>query len=283
MQPNPIELVSASLFSMDELVGIYNRTRVDYLIPMPMNAARLAEYVHVYDVALEHSFVAKKDGEVLGLAMLAVRQGRAWITRLGVIPSGRQHGAGYALMTGLIERARAIGIEFIILEVVKNNLPAHRLFTKLGFREVGELLILRHAPTERAHTLIIADAERLENFDALRLLAQDRGRQAWTSQSESLINVNTVSGLRVTLADGSRGWLVYQRQKFTLTRFAYKVEIGDPAFVTYALLSHLHHQYPRLDTQIENIYTNDPALPAFFKMGYLESFRRIEMWLGSPT
>ena len=73
-----------------------------------------------------------------------------------------------------------------------------------------------------------------------------------------------------------------QRQKFILTRFAFKTEAGDPAAVAYALLSHLYSQYPRLDTQIENIQINDPHLPAFFQMGYIESFRRIECGMAHP-
>jgi hypothetical protein len=114
------------------------------------------------------------------------------------------------------------------------------------------------------------------------LVGRDRGTQPWTNQSESLVNAFEVSGMRLTLADGSHGWMVYQRQKFLLTRFAFKTEVGDPATVAYALLSHLHNQYPRLDTQVENIKVNDPHLPAFYKMGYVESFRRIEMWRGTP-
>ena len=38
----------------------------------------------------------------------------------------------------------------------------------------------------------------------------------------------------------------------------------------------------RLDTQAENIQVGDPHLPAFYQMGYVEAFRRIEMWRGAP-
>ena len=169
-----------------------------------------------------------------------------------------------------------------MLEVIKNNVPAHQLFLKFGFCEVGELLVLRRSPLTQPQDPIVADAQRLDRVDALVLVGHDRGTQPWTNQSESLFNAHDVSGLRLTLADGSRGWLVYQRQKFLLTRFAFKTEAGDPAKVAYALLSHLHHQYPRLDTHIENIQINDPHLPAFYEMGYIESFRRIEMWRGMP-
>lgn len=278
-----IKLIPASRFSIEQLTAIYNQTRVDYMIPMPMNAARLAEYIATYDVDLELSRVATtQDGEMLGVAMLGVRKDRVWVTRLGVIPNTRRSGVGQALMEGLIEQVERMHINFVMLEVIKNNVPAHQLFLKLGFREIGDLLVLRRAPQWPPMDPIVADAERLERTSAIALAGHDRGTQPWTNQSESLINAHEVSGLRLMLADGSQGWLVYQRQKFVLTRFAIKTEAGDPAIVAYALLSHLHHQYPRLDTQIENIQVNDPHLPAYYKMGYVESFQRVEMWRGTP-
>ena len=276
-----IKLIPASQFTLDELTGIYNQTRVDYMVPMPMNAARLAEYISVYDVDLEHSLVAVQGDDLRGVAMLGVREDRAWITRLGVIPTTRRTGVGEALMAGLLEQAERLNIEFDMLEVIKNNTPAHTLFHKLGFYEVGELLVLRRSPVSPDDP-VVADARRLERHEALTLVGLDRGTQPWTNQSESLFNAQEVSGLYLTLGDGTRGWLVYQRQKFTLTRFIYKTEVGDPVELAYAFLSHLHHQYPRLDTQIENIQVNDPHLPAFYQMGYVESFRRIEMWRGTP-
>ncbi|MCC6259790.1 MAG: GNAT family N-acetyltransferase [Anaerolineales bacterium] len=276
-----IKLLPASDFTLAELTGIYNQTRVDYLVPMPMNAARLAEYISTYDVSLKNSLVAKQGDELRGVAMLGVRPDRAWITRLGVIPTTRRTGVGEALTVGLLEQAERLKLNFDMLEVIKNNTPAHTLFRKLGFYEVGELLVLRRSlilPPDP----VVAEAERLDRAEALILVGRNRGTQPWTNQSESLLNAQEVSGLHVTLVDGSRGWLVYQRQKFTLTRFIYKTEVGDPVRVAYAFLSHLHQQYPRLDTQLENIQVNDPHLPAFYKMGYVESFRRIEMWRGAP-
>jgi ribosomal protein S18 acetylase RimI-like enzyme len=276
-----IKLLPASGFSIDDLTAIYNQTRVDYMVPMPMNAARLAEYISVYDVDLDHSLVAKQGDEMRGVAMLGVREGRAWITRLGVIPTTRRTGVGEALTVGLLEQAERLNIQFDMLEVIKNNTPAHTLFLKLGFYEIGELLVLRRSPVPPPDP-VVADAQRLDRAESLILVGRDRGTQPWTNQSESLFNAQEVSGLHLTLADGSRGWLVYQRQKFTLTRFIYKTETGDPIQMAYAFLSHLHQQYPRLDTQLENIQVNDPHLPAFYKMGYVESFRRIEMWRGTP-
>jgi ribosomal protein S18 acetylase RimI-like enzyme len=277
-----VRLLPASQFTLEQLTAIYNQTRVDYLVPMPMNAARLFEYIKIYDVALEHSLVAMQDDQLRGVAMLGVRDGRAWLTRLGVIPDTRRSGVGKALCEGLLNRAEDLGIQFQMLEVIKNNVPAHTLFLRLGFHEVGELLVLRRSPIIPPHDPVVADAQRLGRAEALDLVAQHRGTQPWTNQSESLNNASEVSGLRITLVDGSEGWLVYQRQKFLLTRFAFKTQSGDPVNMARAFLSHLHHQYPRLDTHLENLQVNDPHLPAFYEAGYVESFRRIEMWRGDP-
>lgn len=276
-----VQLIPASRFTVEQLTDIYNQTRVDYLVPMPMNPARLREYIETYDVDLEHSLVASHEEQLRGVAMLGVRKGRAWITRLGVIPTTRRTGIGAALVSGLLEKAEHLGLDFQMLEVIKNNDPAHNLFLKLGFYEVGELLILRRSPIIPPPEPVIADAERLERPEALDLVARDRGAQPWTNQSESLNNAAEVSGMRITLVDGSHGWLVYQRQKFLLTRFIFKTETGNPVDMARAFLSHLHHQYPRLDTHLENIQVSDPHLPAFYEAGYVESFRRIEMWRGN--
>ncbi|MCZ2126548.1 MAG: GNAT family N-acetyltransferase [Anaerolineales bacterium] len=285
MYPIPsaaVRLIPASHFSIDELTAIYNQTRVDYLVPMPMNAARLAEYIRIYDIDLDHSLVAVEGDALRGVIMLGARDERSWITRLGVLPSTRRGGVGEALMRGALEQSAMIGLDFTMLEVIKNNTPAHQLFRKLGFYEIGELLILRRPPLKQLVEPVVADARRLERYEALDLVGYDRGAQPWTNQSESLNHAQEISGLRLALPNGSCGWLVYQRQKFTLTHFIYKTERGDPAEMAYAFLSHLHHQYPRLDTHIENIQLGDPHLPGFYKMGYVESFRRIEMWRGTP-
>ena len=67
------KFITASQFSIEDLTEAYNQTRVDYMVPMPMNAARLAEYVDVYDVDMDKSVVAMNGTGMLGLGMLGIR------------------------------------------------------------------------------------------------------------------------------------------------------------------------------------------------------------------
>ncbi|MFN3491830.1 MAG: GNAT family N-acetyltransferase, partial [Anaerolineales bacterium] len=250
----------------------------------PMNAARLEEYAKTYDVSLEHSIVAAlPNGELLGVIMLGVRNGRVWVTRLGVIPNNRRLGIGKALFNGVLEQAKKLSINFCMLEVIKNNIPAHQMFLKFGFYEVSELLILRRSPFVKEHNPNLGNIKNLNREQTLSFIKNDKTLKPWTNQYESFLNSHEVSGFYATLEDGSRGWMIYQRQKFLLTRFVFHTEAGNPVKVALALLTHLHQQYPRLDTHVENIHSHDPHLPAFYQAGYIEAFRRIEMWRGKFT
>jgi len=278
-----IELISAEHFTMQELTELYNQTRVDYLVPMPMNADRLAEYVHDFDIDLAHSCVARSaQGQMLGLSMLGARRGKAWVTRLGVLPSSRRTGAGSALMDFMLEGAASMGLKETDLEVIKNNMPAYNLFLKKGFAETGEYLVMRRAPHPVTGPLQ-GNTVWLNPDEALETLQSYPGHLTWINACESMRHSPDVQGMKIELPGGSAGWLVYRNAKFTLrstlTHLVMHTVGGDPREVGAQLLSNLHSRYPHHDTYAENIPQNDPHLSAFQALGYFTNFTRIEMRL----
>jgi ribosomal protein S18 acetylase RimI-like enzyme len=276
---NRVDLLPASAFSYEELTEAYNHTRVDYMVPMPMNAAKLHEYVECYDIDLDASAVAIDGNEILGLAMLGLRAGRAWMTRLGVIRSKRRHGTGWLLVTHLIEQAVQNKVDWMIIEVIKNNLPAHTLFTKKGFAPTRELLVLRRPPHPPADNPPPAQIQTL-GWDGVHYLLKNRtSKPSWIDEPESLLNAGNLSGIYAILPDGSRGWLVYQNTVFQLGRLVIQTEVGDPQCVGRVLLHHLHSKHPVQDTKTENFPLDDPHWPIFREFGYIETFHRIEMTL----
>jgi ribosomal protein S18 acetylase RimI-like enzyme len=272
-------LAPAGDFSFEYLVDAYNQTRADYIVPMPMNPARLREYVHVYDVDLERSLVALEGGRILGLAMLGVRPAHTWITRLGVIPSRRRQGIGQMLMHELVARSRRLGVDRVSLCVIVNNVPAHLLFLKMGFREVRELLVIRRPPGVAAVKVPPYSLEVLNRPRALNLLDRRRSIPSWLDETASLRSATNLAALCITLAGGDRGWLVYQETPLQLARLVLQTEAGDPHRVGLALLHALHARHPHTDTKSENLPLDDPHWPALQEAGYVESFRRIEMRL----
>ena len=246
------------------------------MVPMPMNAARLKEYVDVYDIDLDKSIVAVNGSGMLGLGMLGIRSNRSWITRLGVLTNRRRGGIGEVICREMLDISEDDNNELNILEVIKGNVPAHALFRKLNFEETRELTVIRRAPNEVSKSPS-TEAQWLETAAALACLPEREERQAWTNETESLRNADNIYGLRIDLNGNGSGWLVFQRTRFNLSRVMYHTKDGDPVEIMYELLTQLHSKFPQLDTYIENISVDDPHLTAFMDSGYIDVFRRIEM------
>ena len=276
-----LEIIPADAFTIQELTDLYNQTRVDYLVPMPMNADRLNEYVKDFDVDLHQSCVAcDTNGQVLGLSMLGFRHQTAWITRLGVLPAARRTGAGSALMNSMLANAEKLGAKETHLEVIRNNEPAYKLFLKNGFVEKDTYLVMRHAP--RPITASMHGEVTWLNFDeALEKLASYPHHLTWINACESMHNSPNTEGLHIRLPNGDSGWLVYRNTKFTLrstlSHLIMHTEQGDAEEVGIQLLSYLHTHYPHHDTYAENIHEKDRHLPAFQSLGYFTNFSRVEM------
>lgn len=277
-----IELIPAEQFTLQELTDLYNQTRVDYLVPMPMNANRLREYIQDFDIALSQSCVAQAaNGQTLGLCMLGVRPHQAWITRLGVLPATRRSGVGSSLMDCMIENAIASGVRKIQLEVIKNNAPAYHLFSCKGFKETAEYLVMRRAPHPSPEPLR-GNVDWWDADTALEAVQTYPHHLTWINSLESMRNARDVEGLHVTLPDGGSGWLVYRNTKFTLrsalSHLIIHTEQGNPVQVGTQLLLNLHTRYAHHDTYAENILKEDLHLSAFHALGYFENFSRIEMF-----
>jgi ribosomal protein S18 acetylase RimI-like enzyme len=273
-----MQIITADRFTFEQLTEAYNQTRVDYLIPMPMNVARLREYAHVYDVNLSYSCVALDETNMLGLGMLGMRDGRSWITRLGVLPSGRRRGVGNTIMEALIQKSEEQGVDVVWLEVIAGNTPAQELFRKFGFIETRELIVARHPPNPDTAVLppSIKQITTLDHEEAIILLSHRKNRPNWLNETESLQNTRNLSALLVELKNGGRGWITYHASLFQLTRILVEVTAGDTVEVTEACLNVLHQRHKRQDAKTENIFDDEQWL-GYQKAGYIESFRRIEM------
>lgn len=274
-----LDLKPASSFTIQELTDLYNQTRVDYLVPMPMSKDRLQHYVDDFDVDLSRSCIAcSPDGQdVVGLGMLGVRDKLAWITRLGVLPVTRRGGAGETMMDCMLENAEASGIKETHLEVISNNQPAHNLFLKKGFSDTDLYLVLRRAPQAIAEPFY-GQVEWLEKEDALQILKTYPRHLTWITAYQSMKNAPDTQGMRISLPEGDTGWLVFRLQRFYATHLIMHTEKGNEIEVGTQLLRNLYSRYPRIDTYAENIHEKDPHLPAFRALSFFENFSRIEMF-----
>lgn len=86
---------------------------------------------------LSMSFVALSEGEVVGymLGSLIVPEGE--ILRIATHPERRRRGIGSRLLSEILRRMTAEGLEDVFLEVRAGNAPARGLYRDLGFTECG--------------------------------------------------------------------------------------------------------------------------------------------------
>lgn len=280
--PYPFPLMSASNFTADELAEIYNAGRVDYIVPMPMNAKRMQSYVRMYDIDLDASVVIfDNENRPAGIGMLGIRDDRGWITRLGIIPARRLGGMGICMMQGLIQNARDRHVRLLQLEVIEGNTPAHALFKKCGFQETRNLMVIRRPPHTPPGEPPIAGAvvSQLTPDQIWAYLAQRGPGASWVNENASLVKVEKLEGLRVRLPSGYTGWIIYHRKTFELTHVVLHTPPHVREQMTVALLYYLHTLHIEQDTKIENIPVTEITLPILQQFNYIEEFRRIEMFL----
>lgn len=254
----------ASAYDYAALANIYNQGRVDYIVPMPMNARRMEEYVRHYDVVLDASVVALNGGgEETGIGMLGLRDQRAWITRLGVIPERRGHKVGQFIMETLLSLAQERGAAQAQLEVIEGNQPAHTLFRKLGFEETRKLLIIRRPPGSVKGD--VPDSTLLTPEEITACLRARTDRPSWLDETPSLLHAGLLEGLRI-----GGEWVIYRKTPVQLSAFVLS-PCADPS----VLIRAVHRRYPMLDTKIENVDTS--LWSAYQSAGYFEAFARLEM------
>ncbi|MBO5898075.1 MAG: ribosomal protein S18-alanine N-acetyltransferase [Clostridia bacterium] len=75
------------------------------------------------------------------------------ITNIAVRPDLRRLGLGRAVVTALLERAKATGVTDVYLEVRVSNEPAIALYRSLGFETVGTRKNFYKLPTEDAYVM----------------------------------------------------------------------------------------------------------------------------------
>jgi GNAT superfamily N-acetyltransferase len=106
----------------------------EYLVPISFAEPVYAIHVTANDVDAGSSPIwYDRAGGVVAAALLGVRGARGWIGGFGIVPARRGQGLGTALLAEIIERARALAIASIALEVLVENAPARRTYEGGGF------------------------------------------------------------------------------------------------------------------------------------------------------
>ncbi len=81
--------------------------------------------------------VFESDEDLLGYGILSVGAGECHLLNICIAPAFQGRGHGAQMIEGLLELARTQAARMAFLEVRASNTAAYRVYTKLGFNELG--------------------------------------------------------------------------------------------------------------------------------------------------
>ena len=83
------------------------------------------------------AWAAQEDGQLTGYAVMMQVLDEAQLLNISVLPELQRQGRGTALLQYLFERARALGVTRMLLEVRQGNASGQALYRRHGFIEIG--------------------------------------------------------------------------------------------------------------------------------------------------
>jgi len=96
------------------------------------------------------------NGDLHGYGVMSVAAGESHILNLTVNPDAQRQGIGTRLLKHFMQLARRHSADIVMLEVRPSNIPAIRLYEKLGFNEIGVRRNYYPAQDGREDALLLA-------------------------------------------------------------------------------------------------------------------------------
>jgi GNAT superfamily N-acetyltransferase len=251
-----LELRSARSLSLGERAELFTAAYEGYLMPMHVDEAALVWMQEKFDLDLDASRIAYRDGVPVGLANLAVRGPEAWIGGIGVVASARRTGIGEALMRAVHDEARSRDVERVWLEVIVENSRALGLYEKLGYKVVQDVEVWTLPGVDGEHA-----GREVPPLEAKELLPEQH--EPWQRAAGTLAHYDDVRGL----VTDSGAMLFCVRSNAQLQQYT-----GEPEPLLQALQTFG-------DVYVLNLPANDPAAQLLRELGGTVVVRQHEMLL----
>jgi ribosomal protein S18 acetylase RimI-like enzyme len=134
------EFKPASAYSIAEIADLLTRSFEGYFVPIHITESALLTMLRRDGIDLTESRILIKNGEPIGMALIARRGWTSRLAAMGIVSNSRNSGAGSWAMGKLIEEARARDDRELVLEVIEKNMVGLKLYEKFGFKAVRRLV-----------------------------------------------------------------------------------------------------------------------------------------------
>ncbi len=117
-----------------------NDADLERVIDIELKAYDFPWTVGIFHDCLRYGYtcmVFENDDDLLGYGILSLGAGECHLLNICIAPAFQGRGHGTQLIDGLLDLARTQAARMAFLEVRASNQAAYRVYTKMGFNELG--------------------------------------------------------------------------------------------------------------------------------------------------
>ncbi|MBA3925254.1 GNAT family N-acetyltransferase [Listeria rustica] len=256
--------------SLVEQVALWNEAFADYLVPAAMTEASFTARMEKLQQSPHESLIAKVDGEAAAIILTGTRDftntRMAWIGGLAVVPRFRKMGISNQLLERLFVSYQEQGVDESRLEVISENIPALRLYQKLGYTQINELIYLTGTLQDHG----VASYRLKEVNDPNDYIALEEDVLPWQNRIAAHHKIATI-----WRNDEQLGYIVYGISDENLILL--QVRLNNAPNQILGLLQAFHDMYGSISCAVFNEVVTSEYLPVLLDRGFEKVAKQIQM------
>jgi GNAT superfamily N-acetyltransferase len=262
-------------FTTDEAANALQESFEGYFVPMRMDGEAFERRFRAEHVDRRESRIFVQGSQIAGIILVVRRWRVSRIAAMGCTPTFRRCGLGAAMLEVVMDAAKARGDDRITLEVLAPNHAARRLYTRLGFQPVRELVGYVH------HGERQSSGESLQECSAqtyARALAREGFEDLpWTLSADTACG-QTLPERFFHIDGASFVWLAAVTDNDIAIRFLFTASRRRREGAAGTLLGALERQHPNRKWSIPPVVPEGMGSDFLRKRGFSpHELRQIEM------
>lgn len=268
-----------------ELFDTFNEAYSDYLYQFALTEDQFNNHLTLNGVDLDRSVGMIDDGKLVGFSLNGFGDWDGLPTvydaGTGVIPSQRRRGVSNEMFALMDKVFPSQGFRQMLLEVISANLPAIKLYERLGFETTRELALLECVdepayPSEDPNGVDFAEIEQ-PDWDELAKMCE--GTPSWQNSNEAIDRSRHFKTILGAFVSGECvGFAAFSTSVGRLAQIAVRADQAGRGIASAFVKRMRHMADPAKPLQVVNSPRNiDSAVKFFEKLGFREKLVQFEM------
>lgn len=277
LQTGKGEVIGRSLdcFTTDEAATALQESFEGYFVPMRMDGEAFERRFRAEHVDRRESRIFVQGSQIAGIILIARRWRAGRIAAMGCTPAFRRCGLGAAMLDAALGSAKERGDDRVTLEVLEPNHAARRLYDRLGFLQVRELMGYVHNGKRPSSDEGLQECGAQTYAQALA--REDLDDLPWTLSAHTACG-QTLPERFFHIDGASFVWVAAITDNDLAIRFLFTTSKRRREGAADALLHALERQYPNRKWSIPPVVPEGMGSDFLRKRGFVpHELRQIEM------